>query len=143
MANPGFDPSKFAFPDIGKMMEQFKVPGLDVGKIVEAQKKDIEALTAANQAAYEGVQELAKRQAAILQETMAEWQAAMSQLGGGAGANPAAQAELAQKAFTKAVTNMREMAEVAAKSQTQAWEVIQKRFRENLADMMKLMQPPK
>jgi len=143
MANPGFDPSKFSFPDIGKMMEQFKVPGLDVGKIVEAQKKDIEALTAANQAAYEGVQELAKRQAEILQETMAEWQAAMTSAGGGAGANPAVQAELAQKAFAKAVTNMREMAEMAAKSQTQAWEVMQKRFRENLADMMKLMQPPK
>lgn len=143
MANPGFDPSKFAFPDIGKMMEQFKVPGLDVGKIVEAQKKDIEALTAANQAAYEGVQELAKRQAEILQETMAEWQAAMTSAGGGAGATPAVQAELAQKAFAKAVTNMREMAEMAAKSQTQAWEVMQKRFRENLADMMKMMQPPK
>lgn len=143
MANPGFDPSKFAFPDIGKMMEQFKVPGIDVSKIVEAQKKDIEALTAANQAAYEGVQELAKRQAEILQVTMAEWQEAMSKLGGGASSNPAAQAELAQKAFAKAVTNMREMAEVAAKSQTQAWEVIQKRFRENLADMMKMMQPPK
>jgi phasin family protein len=143
MANPGFDPSNFAFPDIGKMMEQFKVPGIDVGKIVEAQKKDIEALTQANQAAYAGVQELAKRQAEILQETMAEWQASMTSAGGGAGANPAVQAELAQKAFAKAVTNMREMAEMAAKSQTQAWEVIQKRFRENLADMMKMMQPPK
>ncbi len=140
MAIPGFDPSNFAFPDIGKMMEQFKVPGIDVGKIVEAQRKDIEALTQANQAAYAGVQELAKRQAEILQETMAEWQAAMSRMGSG---DTSAQAELAQKALGKAVNNMREMAELTAKSQTQAWEVIQKRFRENLADMMKLMQPPK
>ena len=142
MANTGFDPSKFSFPDIGKLMEQFKVPGIDVGKIVEAQRKDIEALTKANQAAYAGVQELATRQAEILKETMAEWQAAMARAGGG-GADVATQAELAQKALGKAVTNMREMAEVATKSQTQAWEVIQKRFRENLADMMKLMQPPK
>jgi len=140
MAIPGFDPSNFAFPDIGKMMEQFKVSGIDVGKIVEAQRKDIEALTQANQAAYAGVQELAKRQAEILQETMAEWQAAMSRMGSG---DTSAQAELAQKALGKAVNNMREMAELTAKSQTQAWEVIQKRFRENLADMMKLMQPPK
>jgi len=143
MAIPGFDPSKFSFPDINKLMEQFKVPGIDVNKIVEAQRKDIEALTAANQAAYDGVQELAKRQAEILQETMAEWQAAMTRLGSGGTPNPAMQAELAQKALGKAVNNMREMAEVAAKSQTQAWEVIQKRFRENLADMMKMMQPPK
>ena len=39
MAYPGFDPSKFSFPDIGKLMEQFKVPGIDVGKIVEAQRE--------------------------------------------------------------------------------------------------------
>ena len=83
MAIPGFDPGNFAFPDINKLMEQFKVPGLDHGKIVEAQKKDIEALTQANQVAYAGMQELAGRQAEILREAMAEWQAAMSRLGSG------------------------------------------------------------
>jgi len=143
MANTGFDPMKNPFPDIAKLMEQFKVPGLDVSKIVEAQRKDIEALTQANQAAYAGVQELARRQTEILQETMAEWQAAMSQAAGGDSANMAKQAELAQQAFGKAFGNMRELAEMAAKSQTQAWEVIQKRFHENLANMRNLMQPPK
>lgn len=140
MAIPGFDPSNFAFPDINKLMEQFKVPGLDLGKIVEAQKKDIEALTQANQVAYAGMQELAGRQAEILREAMAEWQAAMSRMGSG---DTSVQAKLAQDALGKAVNNMREMAEVATRSQTQAWEVIQKRFRENMADMTKLMQPPK
>ena len=140
MAIPGFDPGNFAFPDINKLMEQFKVPGLDLGKIVEAQKKDIEALTQANQVAYAGMQELAGRQAEILREAMAEWQAAMSRMGSG---DTSVQAKLAQDAFGKAVNNMREMAEVATRSQTQAWEVIQKRFRENMADMTKLMQPPK
>ena len=143
MANAGFDPTKNPFPDIAKLMEQFKVPGLDVSKIVEAQRKDIEALTQANQAAFAGVQELARRQTEILQETMAEWQAAMSQTAGGDTANMAKQAELAQQAFGKAFANMRELAEMAQKSQTQAWEVIQKRFHENLANMRNLMQPPK
>ena len=145
MAIPGFDPTKFPFPfpDVAKLMEQFKVPGIDVSKIVEAQRKDIDALTQANQAAFAGIQELAKRQAAILQETIAEWQAAMSQVAGGDGTKVAMQAELAQKAFGKAFENMREMAEVAAKSQAQAWEVIQKRFQENLAELRNLMQPPK
>ena len=140
MANAGFDPTKNPFPDIAKLMEQFKVPGLDVSRIVEAQRKDIEALTQANQAAYAGVQELAKRQTEILQETMAEWQAAMAQAGS---TNVAQQAELAQKAFGKAFANMRELAEMAAKAQTEAWELIQKRFQENLADLRNLLQPPK
>ena len=143
MADSGFDPSRNPFPDIAKLMEQFKVPGVDVSKIVEAQRKDIEALTQANQAAYAGVQELARRQTEILQETMAQWQGAMSQAAGGDSANMAKQAEMAQQAFGKAFTNMRELAEMAQKSQTQAWEVIQKRFQENLAEFRNLMQPPK
>ena len=143
MANADYDPTKYPFPDIGKLMEQFKVPGLDVSKIVEAQRKDIEALTQANQAAYAAVQELARRQVAILQETIAEWQAVMTQGAGGDSTNVTKQAELAQKAFGKAFTNMREMAEVAARAQTTAWEMMQKRFQENLADFRNLMQPPK
>ena len=143
MTNTGFDPLKNPFPDIAKLMEQFKVPGIDVSRIVEGQRKDIEALAQANQAAYAGVQELARRQTEILQETMAEWQAALSQAAGRDSANLAQQTELAQRAFGKAFANMRELAEMAQKSQAQAWEVIQKRFHENLADLRNLMQPPK
>jgi hypothetical protein len=36
---------------------------------------------------------------------------------------------------------MRELAEMATKSQTQAYEVLNKRFQENLEEMRKLMQP--
>ena len=142
MADTGFDPTKLPFPDIAKLMQQFKLPGLDIGKIIESQRKDIEALTQANQAAYAGMQELARRQAEILQETMTEWQAAMSQVAGG-GTDLTKQAELAQQAFGKAIGNMRELAETAARSQTQAWEVIQKRFQEHLANLRNVVQPPK
>ena len=34
-------------------------------------------------------------------------------------------------------------AQMAVKAQTQAWEVIQKRFQENLADLSNLLRPPK
>ena len=57
--------------------EQFKIPGVDLGAVVEARRKDIEALTQANQQAYQGMQALAQRQAEILKETMSEWQTSM------------------------------------------------------------------
>jgi phasin family protein len=136
-------PSPFPFPDIAKLIEQFKVPGLDVSKIVETQRKDIEAITQANQAAYEGMQELAKRQMEILQETVTEWQAAMTQATNRESTTAAQRAELAEKTFGKVFANMRELAEMAVKAQTQAWEVIQKRFQENLADLSNLLRPPK
>ena len=66
------------FMDISKMMEQFKLPGVDMEKIMDAQRKDVEALMAANKHAYEGMQALAQRQAQILQETMTQWQNVMS-----------------------------------------------------------------
>src|SRR5207249_8587274 len=69
------DPTPSPFPDIAKLIERFNMPGLDVSKIMEAQRKNIEALTQANQAAFEGMQGLAKRQMEILQETATEWQA--------------------------------------------------------------------
>jgi phasin family protein len=134
---------KNPFPDVAEMIERLKMPGLDVSGFIEAQRKNIEALTQANQAAYEGMQELAKRQMEILQETMTEWQAAMSEAADRAGTSAAQRAEIAEKAFGKAFGNMRELAEMAAKAQTQAWEVVQKRFQESLDDLRKAMLPPK
>jgi phasin family protein len=137
------DAAKSPFPDIAKLIEQFKVPGLDVSRIVETQRKNIEALTQANQAAYEGMQDLAKRQMEILRETVSEWQAAMTDAANRESTNAAQRAEAAEKTFGKAFGNMRELAEMAAKAQTQAWEMIQKRFQENLADLRNLLLPPK
>jgi phasin family protein len=135
--------TKNPFPDVAKMIEQLKVPGLDVSGFIDTQRKNIEAITQANQAAYDSMRELAKRQMDILQETAAEWQAAMSEAAKREGTNAARRADAAEKAFGKAFGNMRELAEMAAKAQTEAWEVVQKRFQENLADLRSLLVPPK
>src|SRR5262245_10281341 len=137
------DRTKNPFPDVAKMIEQLKVPGLDVSGFIEAQRKNIEALTEANQAAYEGMRDLARRQMELLQETAAEWQAAMSEAAKREGTNVSRRADTAQKAFGKAFGNMRELAEMAAKAQTEAWEVVQKRFQQNLAELRSLLLPPK
>ena len=39
------------FADLTKLVEQFKVPGVDPAAIIEAGRKDMEALVAANKAA--------------------------------------------------------------------------------------------
>ena len=140
MSNSPSDSTKNPFPDIAGMLEQFKVPGVDLTRIIETQRSDIEALTRANIAAFSGVQELARRQAEILQETMAEWQAAMTQV---AAEDAAKAAVAAQKVLASAFANMRELAEVATKSQTDAWHAIQQRFQDNLGEFRRLIQPPK
>ena len=140
MSDTGSDPTKNPFPDIVGLLEQFKVPGLDLSRVIETQRDDIEALTRANIAAYSGVRELAGRQTEFLQEMMAEWRAAMTQVA----AEDAAKATVvAQKVLTSAFAGMRELAELAAQSQTQAWHAIQQRFQDNLGEFRRLLQPPK
>ena len=134
--------SGLPFLDITKMLEQFKLPGVDINAIIEARRKDIEALTQANQMAYESMQALARRETEIFQQTMSEWQGTMAGL---AGKNPAELAakgtEMATQAFGRALANMRELADMASKSQAQTYEVLNKRFQENLEELRRLMQP--
>ena len=117
------------FVDFTQMLQQFKVPGVDMAAIIEARRKDIEVLMEANKIAYEGMQALAQKQAEILRTTMEEMQASAKGMttGGDPLANAGKQGELAQQAVQKAFANMRELAEMAQKSQTEAFTTISQR----------------
>ncbi|HEX5611006.1 MAG TPA: TIGR01841 family phasin [Burkholderiales bacterium] len=134
--------SGMPFVDVTKILEQFKLPGIDLQAVMEARRKDMEALAQANQIAYENIQALARREAEILQQTMSEWQGAMAGMAGKSPAEVAAKGtELAGQAFGRALSNMRELAEMATRSQAQTYEILNRRFQENLDELRKLMQP--
>jgi phasin family protein len=123
------------FVDITKIMEQFKLPGIDMSAILEARRKDIEALTHANKIAVDGLQSLAEKQAEILRETMEEAQSAIKRMAGGAPlASATKQGELVQRAFQKALANMQALAEMTGKSQAESFAVISKRVKQNIQD---------
>ena len=115
------------FFDFTKLMSQFRLPGVDFAALVDRERKNIEALAEANKIAFEGWQSLVRRQGEILQETMkkvvanAGQQDAMTK-----------RADLAKEGFENALSNMRELAEMATKSQKEAFEVIRKRVEENV-----------
>jgi phasin family protein len=113
--------------DFTKMLQQFQIPGVDFASIIERERKNIEALAEANRIAFEGWQNLVRRQSEILQDSMRRAvEDAKNQ-------NPLRNgAELARNAFETALANMRELAEMAAKSQRDAFEVIRKRVEENM-----------
>ena len=130
-----FDMSKF---DITKMLGDVKIPGFDMQAAMDAQRKNIEALTAANQAAVQGMQAVAQRQAEILSQSMNEVSSIAQQLAGSA-SNPqemtTKQAELVRKAFEQALSNARELAEMVSKSNTEAFANINKRVTESLQEL--------
>ena len=56
--------------DFTKMLQQFKIPGVDFSSIIERERKNIEDLAEANRIAFEGWQNLVRRQSEILQDSM-------------------------------------------------------------------------
>ena len=119
--------------DFTKLMSQFRLPGVDFAALVDRERRNIEALAKANRIAFEGWQRLVRRQAEILQETMKEVVA-------NAGQQDAIKkrSDLAKEGFEKALANMRELAEMATKSQKEAFDVVRKRIEENVEGIRNL-----
>lgn len=134
-----FDPSKM-MNQVTKAFSDYQIPGLDMSALIEHQRKNIEALTAANRQALEGLQAVAMRQSEILRETMDEAVASLKDLSASQGPSEAAskQAQLLGKALEKALTNMRELAEMAAKSNTEAFEVVRNRMTDSVEEIKQL-----
>ena len=131
----------FKMPDMNKMFEGFKMPGFDPSSMMESQKKNMEALVAANQAAVAGYQDFFKKQMAIFEETMAAAQTQMASMGDSMSADGAAkQADIYKAAFEKALANMTELAEAAKKANEEAFAIVSARVQESIAELQ-AMQP--
>ena len=137
--NPMFDWDVSKFADVQKLSEQFAVPGVDSSVLMESQRKNIETLTAANRAAYEGAQAIAQRQAEIMRELSSEAVKATRELT--AVTTPqdqfAKHAELMKQTYEAAVANWRELSEMNAKSGATVVELLNKRVSEGLDEMKK------
>jgi phasin family protein len=131
------------FGDLTKMFEQFKVPGVDMSAIVESRRKDIEALIATNKATFESMQQLAAKQAEIFSQAMQSVQDGVQTLvKGGAGTpDPSKHAELARKAYEKAVGDMGALADMARKAQSDAMAGITERATQSLQEFKALAKP--
>ena len=148
--NPfNFDPSKMFTIDPQQMMTQWQtalesinLPGVDMSKILDAQRKNVEAITQANRIALEGVQSLMQRQAEIMQQSVEEATKMMQNFDPNTDPTERVtqQTALAQEAFQQALDRMRELAEMANKSQAEAFEAIQARFTESLEEIRGSMQ---
>ncbi|NQU62352.1 MAG: TIGR01841 family phasin [Rhodospirillales bacterium] len=139
-----FDPANIA-EEFAKFADKYKVPGLDTAAIADAQKRNVEALTAANKAAAEGMQALATRQGEILNQTLETAKKAMDKLGKAATPEDAAtkQAEYAKDVFKTALATSQELSEMAVKSNTEALKAITTRIAEGLGEIQTLAEKVK
>ncbi|MBY0430867.1 MAG: phasin family protein [Rhodospirillales bacterium] len=134
-------PESFFDMDVTKFLGDFKIPGLDLDSIVTSQRRNIEALTAANQLALEGFQAVVKRQVEILRQTLEEVASASKEMteAGAPQDKAARQAEMAKETFERSLANMRELSEIMARANSDAFDLLNKRFSQNLEEVRDMM----
>jgi len=127
--------------EIMKILEQLKLPGLSLPALLDARRKDIEALAQANHIALTGAHTLAEKQRAMLQQAVRELQALVLERGGDAAAASTSPhlGDVARKALQDTLGNMRAMAELAAKSQAQAIDVVSERAQRSIEELRALL----
>lgn len=129
----------FAAFDFSRMFGDLKMPGFDPSAMAATQQKNLDAIAAANKRALEGYQTLIKRQAEIFQETMQEFAKVMQQsaMSGTAQGGLTKQSELLHQSVEKCLANIRELTEIASRTNTEAFETINRRLSENLEELKK------
>jgi len=127
--------------DVTKLLSEFKVPGADFEALLASQRKNIEALTQANKLAIEGIQTVARRQSEILRQGFEEATAQMRELMQPSSPQDrvAKHTELAKSSLEKAISNARELAEIVAKAQSEAFDVINRRMTEGMDEVRNLV----
>ena len=121
---------------LGRTLEGLNLSGV-ASTIAEGRRKDLAALIAANKKSYEGLQAVVARQTAMLKNAVTEWQSMAQGMGGGPGIGRLDDA--AKQTFTLAVQNIRELAELAARSQTEAFDIVRRRIMENVEEVNSLI----
>jgi phasin family protein len=134
--------SPYDLTDLTKMMRNYQMPGVDWQELMASQQKNVAALTKANQLLMQGAQTVMQRQVEILQKAMAEAVEASQELmrEGDPQAGAQKRFELARASFEAAIKNMRELAELATKSNQEALEVINQRAVESFEEIKKSLE---
>jgi phasin family protein len=137
--------SAYPFPetDFTKIFSEFRVPGFDAEALMAAQRRNIEAVTTANQLAIEGVQAVVRRQTEILRQMVEESSSSLRELvsTGAPEKKIAQQTDIVKASFEKTLANLRELTEMIAKSNTEAADILAKRVGESLTELKTALQP--
>jgi len=128
------DKTTLPFADIGKLLEQYKLPGVDISSIVESRRKDIEAIAQANQVALKGLASIADKQAEFVQAVMADVAAKLKSVSEG-GASSATAMDVAKQSIDKALAALRHVAETTTQSQSATIDLINARAKASLEEL--------
>ena len=124
--------------EFSRMFGDMKFPGMpDMDAFLAAHRRNMETLSAANRVALEGAQTVAKRHMEIVQQTMQEMSETIRELASpdSPQARAAKQAELIKHAYERAVSNIKELADLIQRSNGEALNMLNQRFAEAMDEV--------
>jgi phasin family protein len=132
-------PYPFDF-DMSKVLADFRLKPLDVEAVWAAQRRNLEALSQANQAAVEGVQAVARRHIELTRQAFEGWSTLLREMAQPASPEDriAKNTEYAKQMLEKGISHGREIASIASKAGTDAAEILHKRANEGLDELRSL-----
>jgi phasin family protein len=130
------------FSQFAAMFQQYQLPGLDVSAILEARRKDVEALTEANQAAFGGMQAIQDKQLEILRRALDDFQSIAQQLASSPTKPPVNPADAVQKALHAALADMQDIAQKTQRTQTEAYAIVSKRIEDAVQELKTSLERP-
>ncbi len=129
---------KNPFAGLNQLLERTNLAGFDTAGIVEARRRDIEAILEANRIVYQGAQALAQKQLEILRTTMSAAREAVTE--GSFSGTPLEianrQRELLSKAFQMSLAHMRELADIVRKAQSEAFAVVKGQVEHDIRELV-------
>lgn len=143
-ANP-FLKNPFYSADVTMLVDKFRLPGMEVEALTASQRKNMEAVTAVGQLAFEGFQSLAKRQAELAKSCFESYTKGANALIGAETPEEKAskQANLVESLFKEMVSNLNELTDLTTKSADAIVHVVQTRFSEGLDEFREAAQTQK
>lgn len=136
MINTNYNP--FEMFDFEKILTAAKLPNVDVNSdaVISSQKKTMEAVAAASQAVFVGINAFAKKQVEILNDAVNNTKVATSEIAKGNTQQSAAKSiELVKEAIESAQSNVAELSKINEKTAKEAFEIMNARFLDSLTEL--------
>ncbi len=129
--------------DMSSAMKNFNIPSLDVNALMEAQRKNMQAMSVVNQAAFENFQSYLQRQATLMTQGFQVNSDLMKAIMTAPTAQEKAmhQAEASKTVVDQCFSNVRDAAETLAKCNQQVMEIVSNRMTESLSELRDIVKP--
>ena len=138
------DAGKAQMAEFTKMFGEMKMPAMggmpDMDSFLALHRKNLEVLTAANKVALEGAQTVARRHMEIMQQTMHEVSETMREMttSGSPQSKAAKQTEMMKASYERAVSHVKELADLMQRSNGEALNMLHARFTEAMDEVKAL-----